>query len=162
MRAEVDNDQAIRKLPQGRHFAVTWSLPTEFAGRTNAMLHRARAFGAQGGTPVDILTFDDFRNYSSVRAELAATGHLSEDTRVLNLWDDLPDMSAKADAGDSSGHLLPFLTPLSGMADIHARELEGPHRRLACCRSTTTGRTAPSCCPTGTTPATPGSTADAP
>ena len=28
------------ELPEGRHFAVTWSIPDEFGGMTDAMLRR--------------------------------------------------------------------------------------------------------------------------
>ena len=85
-----------RLLPTGRHFAVTWSLPAEFRGRTNAMLHRSRSFASVGGAPVDILTFDDFRDYSVLRGVLNEQGFLSRGTRIRNLWEDLPVMAAFA------------------------------------------------------------------
>ena len=45
-------------MPQGRHFAVTWSIPDDYGGMTAAMLARSSAFSRLGGTPVDVLTFD--------------------------------------------------------------------------------------------------------
>lgn len=125
-----------RLLPAGRHFAVTWSLPAEFAGRTNAMLHRSRSFASVGGAPVDILTFDDFRDYSVLRGVLDEQGFLSEGTRIRNLWEDLPVMAALAWSRAAQG-LVPegdqftSFYPLSFQTIPKLVELEGPHRRLA-------------------------------
>lgn len=115
-------------LPAGRHFAVTWSLPTEFAGRTNAMLHRSRAFAANGGRPVDILTFDDFRDYSAIRDQLLTEGFLSEGTSVLNLWEDLPALAdaLDRDADQEYASFSPLATWAGPVVD-----LEGPHARRA-------------------------------
>jgi poly(glycerol-phosphate) alpha-glucosyltransferase len=129
-------DPTAPLLPSGRHFAVTWSLPSEFAGRTNALLHRSRSFASVGGSPVDILTFDDFRDYSSLRGILRERGFLSEGTQILNLWEDLPAMadsvSARATPGPDAepGPFLSFV-PLSSQQAPLLVELEGPHKRLA-------------------------------
>ncbi|WP_264355160.1 glycosyltransferase [Pseudarthrobacter sp. MM222] len=115
---------------------MTWSLPAEFAGRTNAMLHRSRSFASVGGAPVDILTFDDFRDYSVLRGVLNEQGFLSEGTRIRNLWEDLPVMAALAwSRADQSlvpeGDKFTSFFPLSFQTIPKLVELEGPHKRLA-------------------------------
>lgn len=137
VRKKLNADQYPGLLPPGRHFSVTWSLPTEFAGRTNAMLHRSRSFASEGGTPVDILTFDDFRNYSQIRAALTERGYLSAETRLLNLWEDLPTMALAAEsagtAEDAAAESEAFMafSPLDQETATDWVELEGPHRRIA-------------------------------
>jgi poly(glycerol-phosphate) alpha-glucosyltransferase len=131
---KVNSDPTARLLPAGRHFAVTWSLPSEFAGRTNAMLHRSRSFAAEGGASVDILTFDDFRDYSVLRGVLKERGFLSEGTRVLNLWEDLPAMAeqvAAQAAQDTAADMFTAFNPLSTQSAANLVEMDGPHRRLA-------------------------------
>lgn len=129
MSESADGEHTAVVLPAGRHFAVTWSLPTEFAGRTNAMLHRSRAFAEFGGRPVDILTFDDFRDYANIRSQLSKEGFLSDGTSVLNLWEDLPTLAKGLDGPDAGGEFVDF-APLS-MWSGPVTELEGPHPRLA-------------------------------
>ena len=129
-------DPTARLLPAGRHFAVTWSLPTEFAGRTNAMLHRSRSFASEGGSPVEILTFDDFRDYSVIRGVLQDRGFLSKGTRVRNLWEELPAMADSQSTTVNSGSdavsgTFGSFVPLTSQSDARLVELEGPHRRLA-------------------------------
>lgn len=116
-------------LPAGRHFAVTWSLPTEFAGRTNAMLHRSRTFAEYGGHPVDILTFDDFRDYGKVRAQLSEDGFLSNGTSVLNLWEDLPSL-VEGLASPDPDQVFEEFAPLASWSGPVV-DLDGPHPRRA-------------------------------
>ncbi|MHA7180896.1 glycosyltransferase [Arthrobacter sp. MDB2-24] len=125
----ADGEQIAPVLPAGRHFAVTWSLPTEFAGRTNAMLHRSRAFAESGGRPVDILTFDDFRDYGQVREQLSEDGFLSEGTSVLNLWEDLPSLVEDLDGPDLNQAFEEF-APLASWSGPVV-DLDGPHPRRA-------------------------------
>lgn len=128
---ESENDNQIGTvLPAGRHFAVTWSLPTEFAGRTNAMLHRSRAFAKYGGHPVDILTFDSFRDYPTIRKILTDRGFLNEDTRVLNMWEDLPAI-AQAESSQDNAIVSEHFAPLSTLDSVPVEDLEGPHLRRA-------------------------------
>lgn len=75
------------RLPKGRHFALTWSIPDNFGGMTSAMLHRSRAFVRLGARPVDILTFDARTDYPEVAKRLRESGELIEGMRLLNLWD---------------------------------------------------------------------------
>ncbi|MGY2746002.1 glycosyltransferase [Arthrobacter sp. UYCu723] len=115
---------------------MTWSLPAEFAGRTNAMLHRSRSFASKGGAPVDILTFDGFRDYSVLRGVLEERGFLSDGTRILNLWEDLPAMAAldgspSAHAAATEADAFVAYSPLSTQSAPNLVELEGPHKRLA-------------------------------
>ena len=76
-------------LPAGKHFAVTWSVPVVHGGRTNSMLHRSRAFAAEGGAPVEILTFDNFRDYPDIRKTLTGQGKLTDGVTLRNIWEDL-------------------------------------------------------------------------
>jgi poly(glycerol-phosphate) alpha-glucosyltransferase len=99
------------------------------------MLHRSRSFASIGGAPVDILTFDDFRDYSVLRGVLKERGFLSEGTRVLNLWEDLPAMaefigSQAAKSSVPEGEKFPSFNPLSAQTVSQLVEVEGPHKRL--------------------------------
>ncbi|MFC3299521.1 glycosyltransferase [Arthrobacter agilis] len=125
----INEEQDTTRLPEGRHFAVTWSLPTEFAGRTNAMLHRSRAFAEYGGRPVDILTFDDFRDYAEIRTQLCSDGFLTEGTTVLNLWEDLPVLAKGLDRPEEN-QLFDGFAPLASWSGPVA-DLDGPHSRRA-------------------------------
>jgi poly(glycerol-phosphate) alpha-glucosyltransferase len=100
------------------------------------MLHRSRSFASAGGAPVDILTFDDFRDYSDLRKILSEQGFLSEGTRIRNLWEDLPVMAALAwSRADQSlvpeGDKFSSFYPLSFQTIPELVELKGPHKRLA-------------------------------
>jgi poly(glycerol-phosphate) alpha-glucosyltransferase len=86
------SEKSVR-LPAGRHFAVTWSVPVMHGGRTNAMLQRSRAFASEAGAQVEILTFDSFRNYREIRLSLTAQGKLTADVTIRNIWEDLPDIA---------------------------------------------------------------------
>ncbi|MFE5409541.1 glycosyltransferase [Microbacterium sp. NPDC056569] len=79
------------RLPVGRHFAVTWSIPDDFGGMTEAMLRRSRAFDRVCATPVDVLTFDARPDYPELVERLRADGALSGGIRILNLYDWLRD-----------------------------------------------------------------------
>lgn len=57
------------------------------------MLHRSRAFAAEGGAPVEILTFDNFRDYTEIRKTLAAQGKLGNGVSLRNIWEELPDLA---------------------------------------------------------------------
>ncbi len=74
-------------MPQGRQFALTWSIPDDFGGMTAAMLHRSAAFARLGGVPVDVLTFDARPDTPRVEQELRGRGVLADGVRVLNLYD---------------------------------------------------------------------------
>ncbi|WP_214467485.1 glycosyltransferase [Microbacterium flavescens] len=89
------------RLPNGRHFAVTWSIPDDFGGMTEAILRRSRAFREVAGTPVDVLTFDARPDYPELERRLRAAGSLADGIRVLNLYDwlrdhELPESDASA------------------------------------------------------------------
>jgi poly(glycerol-phosphate) alpha-glucosyltransferase len=83
-------------LPAGKHFAVTWSVPVVHGGRTNSMLHRSRAFAAEGGAPVEILTFDNFRDYPEIRKTLTGQGKLTDGVTLRNIWEDLVHLAGDA------------------------------------------------------------------
>jgi poly(glycerol-phosphate) alpha-glucosyltransferase len=78
-------------LPHGRHFAVTWSIPDDFGGMTEAILRRSRAFREVSGTPVDVLTFDTRPDHPALAVRLRQAGSLGEGIRILNLYDWLRD-----------------------------------------------------------------------
>ena len=86
-------------LPQGRHLALTWSIPDDFGGMTSALLRRSRAFVRLGGVAVDVLTLDARVDYPSVEARLRAAGELVDGMRLVNLWDWLRE--ATLDAAES-------------------------------------------------------------
>jgi hypothetical protein len=61
-------------LPPGHHYAVMWGIPDNYAGMTNSMLHRSRAFVELAGTDVTILTYEHRDDYDAVRAHLRERG----------------------------------------------------------------------------------------
>lgn len=63
-------------------------------GRTSVLLHRSRTFSVEGGVPVDILTFDNFRDYGEIRGALREQGKLVDGVNLRNLWEELPDIGA--------------------------------------------------------------------
>ncbi|MFC0681239.1 glycosyltransferase [Lysobacter korlensis] len=75
------------RLPEGRHFALTWTIPETYGGQTSSMLHRSRAFVRIGGTPVALLTFDPRPDYPALERRLRERGELIDGMRVINLWD---------------------------------------------------------------------------
>ena len=74
-------------MPQGRHFAVTWSIPDDYGGMTAAMLQRSSAFSRLGGTPVDVLTFDARPDTADLELRLRERGVVDHGVRLVNLYD---------------------------------------------------------------------------
>ncbi|WP_167131701.1 glycosyltransferase [Paramicrobacterium chengjingii] len=87
------------RFPRGRQFALTWGIPEHFGGMTAAMLHRSRAFVREGGVSLTVLTLDDRADYPELEWTLRAEGALSDEMRLLNIWDWLRDNGVKAKAG---------------------------------------------------------------
>ncbi|WP_251857187.1 glycosyltransferase [Herbiconiux sp. L3-i23] len=83
------SDRPAIAFPEGRQFAVTWGLTTQYGGMTAAMLRRSRAFAQLAGRPVEVLTFDARDDYDEIIATLTADGRLGDGVEVRNLWDDL-------------------------------------------------------------------------
>jgi poly(glycerol-phosphate) alpha-glucosyltransferase len=75
------------RMPQGRQFAVTWSIPDDYGGMTAAMLQRSSAFSRLTGTPVDVLTFDARPDTRELERELRERGVLDDGVHVVNLYD---------------------------------------------------------------------------
>lgn len=74
-------------MPQGRQFAVTWSIPDDYGGMTAAMLQRSSAFSRIAGTPVDVLTFDTRPDTADLEVRLRERGVLDDGVRLVNLYD---------------------------------------------------------------------------
>ncbi|WP_139418181.1 glycosyltransferase [Agromyces laixinhei] len=74
-------------LPDGRHFAVTWSIPDDFGGMTDALLRRSAAFDRVDGVEVEVLTFDARPDTPDVEHALRERGALTPGVRVSNLYD---------------------------------------------------------------------------
>lgn len=85
--------RSLPSLPGGHHYAITWGIPTEYGGMTNALLHRSRAFIREAGVPVDVLTFAWSLDYSDIRCELEIAGELIPGLRLRNLWEELADLT---------------------------------------------------------------------
>src|SRR5215207_1666691 len=103
-RAATETPVARVRLPEGRHFAVTWSIPDEFGGMTDAMLRRSAAFSRLGGVHVDVLTFDARPDTRRLEQALRDRGRLADGVRVLNLYEwlrehPLPGGSLRLDDG---------------------------------------------------------------
>jgi poly(glycerol-phosphate) alpha-glucosyltransferase len=76
-------------LPRGHHYAVMWGIPDNYAGMTNSMLHRSRAFVDLTGTDVTILTYEHRDDYDVVRKRLRDRGGMIDGMHIANLWEDL-------------------------------------------------------------------------
>lgn len=105
----ADQARHEKPLPPGYHCAVTWGIPAEYGGMTNALLHRSRAFIREAGVPVDVLTFAWSLDYDDRRRELEAAGELVPGLKLRNLWEELEQLNpaqlkapkpGKAAAGD--------------------------------------------------------------
>jgi poly(glycerol-phosphate) alpha-glucosyltransferase len=83
---EAGSTDHSARLPDGRHFALTWTIPESYGGQTSSMLHRSRAFVRLGGVRVDVLTFDP-RAASPSFERLRQRGEFVDGMRLLNLWD---------------------------------------------------------------------------
>lgn len=96
------------RLPDGRQFVLTWSIPADYGGLTAALLQRSRLFDRLGGAAVDVLTCDDREDPARVAADLARREALSERVRVVNLWQWLRENSLAGRA----------VTPADGFAPL--------------------------------------------
>jgi poly(glycerol-phosphate) alpha-glucosyltransferase len=76
-------------LPGGHHYAVMWGIPDNYAGMTNSMLHRSRAFVELTGSDVTILTYEFRDDYDVVRQRLRERGAMIDGMQLVNLWEDL-------------------------------------------------------------------------
>ena len=76
-------------LPGGHHYAVMWGIPDNYAGMTNSMLHRSRAFVELTGTDVTILTYEHRDDYDVVRNRLRERRAMIDGMHIANLWEDL-------------------------------------------------------------------------
>lgn len=85
-RPEAGRHVPIR-MPQGRHFAVTWSIPDGFGGMTSALLQRSRAFRRLAGAEVSVLTFGDRDDAPRVTSRLREQGALIDGVHLVNLYD---------------------------------------------------------------------------
>lgn len=85
---QIDSSDTL-VLPDGYHCAVTWGIPKDFGGMTNAMLHRSKAFVTHGKVPVDILTFEYSPDYDEIRCGLELSGNLPQGVRLRNFWEEL-------------------------------------------------------------------------
>jgi len=76
-------------MPAGRHYALMWGIPDNYAGMTNAMLHRSKAFVELAGAQVSIVTYEFREDYDAIRQSLRDRGALIDGMTVINLWEDL-------------------------------------------------------------------------
>ncbi|MEO6473102.1 MAG: glycosyltransferase [Aeromicrobium sp.] len=76
-------------LPPGNHYALMWGIPDNYAGMTNAMLHRSKAFVELAKTDVTIVTYEFREDYDDIRQKLRERGALIDGLSVINLWEDL-------------------------------------------------------------------------
>lgn len=81
------------RLPAGRYFSLTWTIPTNFGGMTSVLLHRSATFARLAGKPVDILTLSPDLDLPAQEEQLRTHGQLAEGVRLRNLWYELRDAS---------------------------------------------------------------------
>ena len=102
-------------FPNGRYYALTWSIPDSYGGMTSTLLHRSRAFRELGGVSVEVLTLDDRPDYAELSARLRESGELIDGVRIRNLWDDLRRRELKpAKKQKASVKPAPQLSPTAG------------------------------------------------
>lgn len=77
------------ELPGGHHYAAMWGIPDNYAGMTNSMLHRSRAFVQLAGVEVTILTYEHLDDYEPVRHRLHDRSAMVDGMHIANLWEDL-------------------------------------------------------------------------
>ncbi len=108
-------------FPEGRHYAVTWGIPDNYGGMTNALLHRSRAFVRLGGITVDILTVDARPDYPELSERMLDNGELVPGMRIVNVWDWLREyhLPARAPGRYSPGRHV--FTPLRFDRALHSR-----------------------------------------
>jgi poly(glycerol-phosphate) alpha-glucosyltransferase len=87
--AFVSDAPATALLPPGRQLAVTWGIPDEYGGMTEAMLHRSRALVGIAGATVEIVTFDPSPRFSATRDRLLDRGGLVPGMLLRNVYEDL-------------------------------------------------------------------------
>lgn len=80
------NDSRIR-MPTGRQYAVTWSIPDDFGGMTAALLARSSSFARVGGVGVEILTFDNRTDTVAVEERLRSDDTIPANVGIVNLYD---------------------------------------------------------------------------
>jgi len=86
-------------LPPGSHAAATWTIPADYGGMTSALLRRSRAFVAEGGVPVRVLTFSPDLDLEATRRLLEERGELVPGVTLHNVWHDLCELSDERLAG---------------------------------------------------------------
>jgi len=85
----VTLNETTARLPEGNHYAVMWGIPDLYAGMTNSMLHRCRAFVELAGVDVTILTYEYRPDYDVVRARLRERGAMIDGMHLMNIWEDM-------------------------------------------------------------------------
>lgn len=80
-------------LPDGYHCAVTWGIPAQYGGMTNALLHRSKAFAQEAGVEVDVLTFEWADDYAEIACELEVSGELVSGVQLRNMWEELGQLN---------------------------------------------------------------------
>jgi poly(glycerol-phosphate) alpha-glucosyltransferase len=100
-------------FPDGRQFALTWSIPDDFGGMTSALLHRSRGFVRLAGKPVDILTFDARTDYPALEQQLRDRSELIDGLGLINIWDWFRENDIAEDAPGSVDLERHEFTPLA-------------------------------------------------
>src|SRR5215203_4488721 len=75
------------ELPRGRYLSCAFQVGANMGGQTRAMLMRNRILARDGGARPDILTFGASPGFAATRAELLEQGLLTDELRMLNLYE---------------------------------------------------------------------------
>lgn len=91
-----------RKVPLDIYM-LTYSIPENFGGMTNVLLHRARSFANLGEKRIDVLTLDADMDLPHAVARLEERGYLGEsNVRLRNVWHEISELSDTALMGFES------------------------------------------------------------
>lgn len=102
------------RVPSGKHYALSWSIPGAFGGMTSALLHRSRAFVRLTGQPVEILTFDDRLDYPELVDRLRSSGDVVDGMRIINIWEWFREHDEQPARTGASAHGHERLDPADG------------------------------------------------
>lgn len=104
-------------------YNALWSLPDHVSGMENSALRRMADFQRHGSPKsMTLLTFNPRVDVVAAKARLVGEGRMNEDTRLINIWDDLRQLS------DDQLHTFTGKTPTAPIPDATGTPTdEAPH-----------------------------------
>ncbi|GAA4834545.1 hypothetical protein GCM10023221_09160 [Luteimicrobium xylanilyticum] len=79
-------DREVKHFPDDRYVALAWTIPDEFGGITNVLLHRTATVAARTGRTIDLLTLAPDLDLDRAVNRLRESGRLKPGVRLRNVW----------------------------------------------------------------------------